>query len=103
MLPAMDGHIVVDERGVARLAGSRSRVVDLVLDRRAYGWTPEQIREQYPHLSLAQIHAAFSYYYAHQAEFDTEIERRLREVDELRAQAGESPVAKRLRAEGKLP
>lgn len=102
MTAVMDGYIVVDDRGVARIAGSRSRVVDVVLDRRAYGWTPEQIHEQHPHLSLAQIHAAFAYYYGRQAEFDALIERQLREVDAMRAAAGESPVAKRLRAEGKL-
>jgi uncharacterized protein (DUF433 family) len=99
---AMDGHIEIDDRGIARLAGSRSRVIDVVLDRRAYGWTPEEIREQHPHLSLAQIHAAFAYYYARQAELDADIERRFAEVEALRAAAGESPVAKRLRAEGKL-
>jgi uncharacterized protein (DUF433 family) len=103
MTVLMDGHITVDDRGIARIGGTRSRVVDVVLDRRAYGWTPEQIHEQYPHLSLAQIHAAFAYYYDHQAELDEAIAQGLRRVEELRAQAGESPVAKRLRAKGKLP
>ena len=44
------------------------------------------MHEQYPHLSLAQIHAALSYYYEHQAEVDADIERRDRYVEELRAQ-----------------
>jgi len=99
----MDGHIVLDDAGVARIAGSRIRVIDLVLDRQTYGWTPEVIHEQFPHLSMAQIHAAFAYYYSHQAELDADIERRWNEVERLRAEAGESPVAKRLRAEGHLP
>ena len=98
-----NGYVVVDGGGVARIAGSRCRVIDLVLDRRAYGWTPEQIHEQYPHLSMAAIHAGFSYYYDHQAELDTEIERRLREVDAAREAAGESPLVAKLRAAGKLP
>lgn len=102
MTVASISHIVLDEKGVARVAGSRSRVIDIVLDKRANGWTPEQIREQHPHLSLSQIHAAFAYYYDHQAEIDAKIERELREVDELMAAAGESPVAKRLREAGKL-
>jgi uncharacterized protein (DUF433 family) len=102
MTTVMDGHIVLDERGVARIAGTGMRVIDVVLDRRAYGWTPEQIQEQHPHLSLAQIHAAFTYYYDHQADLDADIERRRAEVEALRAAAGESPLANRLRAEGKL-
>lgn len=92
-----DGLVRIDASGVARLAGTRARVIDLVLDQRAYGWTPEQIQEQHPHLSLAQINAGLAYYAAHRAEIDAEIERGLREVDELREKAGESPLAKRLK------
>jgi hypothetical protein len=52
---------------------------------------------------MAQIHAALSYYYDHQAEFDAEIERQLQEYDELRAKVEDSPLRQRLRAMGKLP
>jgi hypothetical protein len=38
----------------------------------------------------------------HKDEFDGQIERSLREADQLAAQAGESPIRKRLRAMGKL-
>jgi hypothetical protein len=51
---------------------------------------------QYPHLSLAQIHAALSYYYDHQQAFDAEIERQLREVEALAAEAADSPFWRRL-------
>ena len=102
MVVAMDGLIVTDERGIPRVAGSRSRVVDIVLDQRAQGWGPEQIRDQHPHLSLAQIYAALAYYHSHKAELDAAIEQGLREVEALRKAAGESPIARRLRAEGRL-
>jgi uncharacterized protein (DUF433 family) len=78
------GHIEVDERGVARIAGTRSRVINVVLDTRS-GLTPPQIQREYPHLSLAQIHAALAYYYDHQPEIDSAIERELRDAAELRA------------------
>jgi hypothetical protein len=52
----------------------------------AHGSSPEEMHVQYPHLSLSQIHAALSYYYEHQAELDADIERRDREVEELRAE-----------------
>jgi uncharacterized protein (DUF433 family) len=96
MTVSMDGHIMIDDRGIARIGATRSRVVDVVLDRRINGWSPEQIHEQYPHLSLAQIHAALAYYYDHQAELDVKIEQERQRADELRAAAGESPVLKRL-------
>ena len=61
-------------------------VVEVVLDKMAYGWSPEEMHRQHPHLSMAQIHAARSYYYEHQNEVDADIERRDRYVEELRAQ-----------------
>ena len=39
------------------------KVTEVVLDKIAYGWSPEEIHFQHPHLSLAQIHAALTYYY----------------------------------------
>ena len=103
MTTVMDGHIVVDDRGVPRIAGSRSRVIDIVMEREANSWTPEQIHEQHPDLSLAQIYAAFAYYYAHQEELDAAIAEGVARAAALREQSGESPIVKRLRAQGKLP
>jgi len=54
-------------------------VINIVLDARN-GLPPSEIQRQYPHLSLAQIHAALAYYYDHQGEIDDTIERELREV-----------------------
>jgi uncharacterized protein (DUF433 family) len=97
------GHIEVDERGVARITGSRTKVLQIVLDKKAHSWSPEEMQAQYPHLSLADIHAAMAFYYDHQVELDAQIERDQRDYESLRASAAESPVVKRLRAEGKIP
>jgi uncharacterized protein (DUF433 family) len=95
-------HIHLDGTGVAWIDDTNVKVMEVVLDKLAYGWSPAEIHFQHPHLSLAQIHAALAYYYDHQEEFDAEIERELREVEALRAHAGDSPLRKRLRAMGKL-
>ena len=50
----------------------------------------------------AQIHAALSYYYDHKPELDEKIVRDLEDANRLKAQAGDSPFVKRMRAEGKL-
>jgi uncharacterized protein (DUF433 family) len=90
-------HIDVDARGVARIVGSRSKVIQIVMDRMANGWGPEEIHAQHPHLSLGQIHAAFAYYYDHKAELDAQIEADIRRADELRAQAGDPPVVQKIK------
>jgi uncharacterized protein (DUF433 family) len=96
-------HIVIDEKGVARIAGSRIKVIHLVMDKMANGWGPEEIQAQFPHLSLAAVYAAFAYYYDHRSELDAAIEESLRYADAMREQAGESPIVQKLRAMGKLP
>lgn len=94
-------HIRLDDRGVAWIDDSNTKVIEVALDMIAHGWSPEEIHFQHPHLSLAQIHAALGYYYDHKAEMDEQIERMAPEVERLKAQAGESPLKKRIREMGK--
>jgi uncharacterized protein (DUF433 family) len=96
-------HIRLDDRGVAWIDDTNIKVIEVAVDKLAHGSSPEEQAYQYPHLSLAQIHAALSYYYDHQAEFDAQIEQDLREVDEMAAQAAETSILKRLRTTGKIP
>src|SRR2546425_12437585 len=87
MLTKAPSHICLDDRGVAWIEDTNTKVIEVVLDKIAYGWSPEEIHFQHPHLSLGQIHAALSYYHDHQGEIDAEIERRYRAAEEMRAQA----------------
>jgi len=86
MVTVLNSLIEIDEKGVPWISGANTKVVEVVLDKMAHNSSPEEMHEQYPHLSLAQIHAALSYYYEHQAEVDADIERRDRYVENLRAQ-----------------
>jgi uncharacterized protein (DUF433 family) len=86
MVAVINSLIEMDEQGVPWISGANTKVVEVVLDKIAHNSSHEQVHEQYSHLSLAQIHAALSYYYEHQAEVDADIERRDRYVEELRAQ-----------------
>jgi uncharacterized protein (DUF433 family) len=96
-------HIRLDELGVPWIEDTNTKVIEVALDQIAHGWSAEEIHFQHPHLSLGQIHAALGYYHDHKTEMDTEIQRQLARVDELRREAGESPIRKKLRAMGKLP
>ena len=46
----------------------RVRVAMIVMDYLAYGWSPDEIHRQHPHLTLAEVHSAMAYYYDHQDE-----------------------------------
>lgn len=103
MTQTTTAHIHLDDPGRAWIDDTNTKVIEVVLDKLANGSSPEEIHFQHAHLSMAQIHAALSYYYDHQAEFDAEIERQVKEYDDLRAKAEDSPLRQRLRAMGKLP
>jgi len=77
-------HVEIDENGVAWISDANTKVIQVVLDKLAYGWSPEEIHFQHPHLSLAQIHSSLASYYVHKNELDAEIERQSREAEALK-------------------
>lgn len=91
-------HISLDEAHVPLIVGTRVKVVELVLDHLAYGWSPEELHFQHPHLTMGQIHSALAYYWDHKAELDQDIARRLQIVDQLQQTLPSSPRIERLKA-----
>jgi uncharacterized protein (DUF433 family) len=96
-------HIVVDEKG-AVIEGTTLKVVELVAEHLAYGWSPEEICLQHPYLTLGQVYAALAYYWDHAEKLDKETAERLRRVDALKEKVKSQPSAllRRLKAQGRL-
>ena len=65
MPTAATAHIWLDERDVAWIDETNTKVIEVAQDMIAHGWSPVEIHFQHPHLSLAQIHAALGFYYDH--------------------------------------
>jgi uncharacterized protein (DUF433 family) len=95
-------HIVFEDKGVAVVADSRMKVAQLVSEVMAYGWSPEELHFQHPHLSMGQIHSALAYYWDHQEEINQQIEGDLQYADRMSRAAGEPPLVARLKAKGLL-
>ena len=61
------------------IRGGRPKIAGTGLTvRRIVGWykmgmTPEEIALEYPHLTLAQVHAALAYYHANRDEIEADI------------------------------
>ena len=91
-------HVDLDENGVAWVDDTNVKVIEIVIDKLAHGSSPEEMHLQFPHLSLAQIHAALAFYYDHQTELDAEIERRRRAADEMAQGASGSQLRRKLLA-----
>jgi uncharacterized protein (DUF433 family) len=89
-------HIVLDEARIPFIAGTTMKVVELVLDRLAYGWSPEELQFQHPYLTLGQIHSALAYYWDHRDELDQDIENRLQAAERIRLSSKPSSLETRL-------
>ena len=88
--------------GVPFVAATKTKVVEIVLDRLAHHWDAEEIQRQHPHLSLAQIYSALAYYHDHQAEIDQDLAARSAKVDQIAGSQSTSAVRAKLRAMGRL-
>lgn len=93
-------HIVHDENGIALIAETTTKVIELIEERMAYGWSPEEIYFQHPYLSLGQIHSALAYYWDHAEGLNQEIERRTRMAEKIQRANKPSPLVERLKSQG---
>lgn len=89
-------HIEISASGVPIVEGTRTKVVEIALDRLAHHWDAEEIQRQHPHLSLSQIYAALTYYHDHREAFDADIRGQLSDVDRLAAQQSSSAIRPKL-------
>lgn len=74
--------------GKATIDNTRVRVNNVVWLWKE-GMTAEQIREEYPHLTLAQVHAALAYYYDNPDEIEAELQASLDAAENFEAEKAE--------------
>ena len=91
-------HIKLDEQSRPWIDDTNVKVIEIVLDHMAYGWSAEAIQENHPHLSLAQVYAALAWYYENQGAMDAEVKGQGERLRELRATAVPSALSQRFEA-----
>jgi len=65
------------------VAGTRIKIAQIAVEYERMGWTPDEIIQAHPHLTLAQVHDALAYYYANAEEINADIRRDEQLVEEL--------------------
>ncbi len=66
------------------IAGTRLRVLDIIIEYEYLGYTPDEIIRSHPHLTLSQVHDALSFYYENREEMDKEIRERKEKIMKIR-------------------
>ncbi len=79
---------VVSRRDICQgspvIRGSRLRVIDVAIEYDRLGYTPDQILDAHPHINLAEVHDALSYYYENQKKLDEHLKKNLSKVSQIR-------------------
>jgi uncharacterized protein (DUF433 family) len=89
-------HIEQNADGVPIIAGTTMKVVELVGFHLHQNWDAKELHEQFPHLTLAQIYSALSYFHDHEAEIREDLARGEQFEDEVRRELGDSPIREKL-------
>ena len=76
MVPVIAEHIVLSPGvcgGKPRIAGHRIKVAQVAFWHERLGLSPAEIVSQHPGVTLADVHAALTYYHDHREEVDADI------------------------------
>lgn len=84
----------------ARIVGHRIRVQDVVIWHEKLGMSPDEIVDEHPGITLADVYAALTYYWDHRDEIERAIAKEHDLVEELRRNAT-SPLQEKLRRGGR--
>jgi len=74
------------------------RVWDVYVLHERQGKTPDEIVAAYPHLTLADVHAALAWYWDNKDEIDRQMKEANEFVEQLKAANGPGPLARKLAA-----
>jgi uncharacterized protein (DUF433 family) len=80
------------------IVGTRIKVAQIAIERERMGWTPDEIIEAHPHLTLAQVYDALSYYFDHLDEIHADIRAGEEFVREMKKEYPRSVLEEKRRA-----
>ena len=77
-------HISLTKDGTPIIMNTTTKVIDIIKEYIAWGWSPEEIHLQHSYLTLGQIHSAFAYYWDNTKEFEKHLNESNRKVKKLK-------------------
>ena len=92
-------HIHTDPAtGKPCIVGTGIRVWDVFVLHERQGRAPDEIVAAFPHITLADVHAALAYYWDHKQEIDRQMKEADEFLEQLKATSGPGPLERKLAA-----
>ncbi len=79
------------------IAGKGFKVMHLIREHLAYGWSAEELALNHPQLTLGEIYSALAYYADHREPVEQEIAAGTEQADRQRGEARHRRVSARLK------
>jgi len=86
-------YVVLDSSGIAMIAGTSVKVVDLIEAQQLFDWNITEYLLHYPDLTMGQIHSALAYYWDHQEALEQVLQQRRQ--SEVRSESAALSTASR--------
>ena len=78
------------------IKGTRIRVQDIYVWHELEGQSPDEIVAAFPHLTLADVHAALAYFFDHQQAIKDQMKDEEAFVEAMKARTGPGPLEQKL-------
>ncbi len=78
------------------IAGKHFKVIHLIREHVAYGWSAEELALNHPQLTLGEVYAALAYYADHREQLDRQIAVSEKEAERMHAEPRHRAVSSRL-------
>src|SRR5437016_4773962 len=79
------------------IAGKKFKIIHLIREHVAYGWSAEELALNHPQLTLGEIYAALAYYADHREELDREIAATEKDAERMHAEPRHRGISARLK------
>ena len=92
-----DEHLDCSNPGQPLIAGKNFKIVHLIREHVAYGWSAEELALNHPQLTLGEVYTALACYADHREQFDLEIAATEKEAEVRHADTRHRGVSSRLK------
>ena len=90
-------HLDCSDERKPLIAGKNFKVIHLIREHVAYGWSAEELALNHPQLTLGEISSALAYYADHRDQVEQELKASEQQAEEMRADPWHRRVGTRLK------
>ena len=90
-------HLDCSDTGQPLIAGKNFKVIHLVEEHLAYGWSAEELALNHPQLTLGEIYCALAYYADHREQMDHELAAGAERAGQMHGESRHHRIGSRLK------